>query len=145
GPLMLFYKVGPSPATWWGMMMTSMDEGRTWSKPVRLPDGVLGPIKNKSVQLANGDIICGSSIEGDGDWRVHFERTSDLGKTWSATPPVNDGNEIGAIQPSILFHRDGRLQAIGRTRNDKLFQIWSEDSGKTWGTMSLLDLPNPNS
>jgi predicted neuraminidase len=110
-----------------------------------LPEGILGPIKNKPVQLANGDILCPSSTEGEGGWRVHFERTSDLGKTWTATPPGNDGKEIGAIQPSILFHRDGKLQAIGRTRNDKLFQIWSDDGGTTWGAMTLTDLPNPNS
>ena len=143
-PLMLFYKVGPSPATWWGMMTTSTDDGRTWSKPTRLPDGILGPIKNKPVQLANGDILCGSSTEGDG-WKVHFERTSDLGKTWVATPPVNDGKTIGAIQPSILFLKDGSLQAVGRTRNGKVFQIKSRDDGKAWGEVSLTDLPNPDS
>ena len=145
GPLLLFYKVGPKPAAWWGMMTTSADDGKTWSKPVRLPDGILGPIKNKPVQLANGDILCGSSTEGDGGWRVHFERTSDFGKTWTATPPVNDGKTIGAIQPSILFLKNGNLKAVGRTRNDKLFQIESTDEGKTWGTMSLTDLPNPDS
>ena len=31
GPLLLFYTVGPSPDTWWGMVRTSSDEGRTWS------------------------------------------------------------------------------------------------------------------
>src|SRR5687768_2014934 len=31
GPLMLFYKVGPTPAKWWGMLITSEDKGRTWS------------------------------------------------------------------------------------------------------------------
>jgi predicted neuraminidase len=144
GPLLLFYKVGPSPAKWWGMMMTSADDGKTWSKPQRLPEGILGPIKNKPVQLANGDILCGSSTEGDG-WKVHFERTSDFGKTWTATPPVNDGKEIGAIQPSILFLKNGMLEAIGRTHNDKIFQIISTDDGKTWGKMTLTDLPNPNS
>ena len=145
GPLLLFYKVGPAPAAWWGMMTTSPDEGKTWSKPQRLPEGILGPIKNKPVQLPNGDILCGSSTEGNGGWRVHFERTGDLGKTWTAPPPVNDGKEIGAIQPSILFHPDGRMQVVGRTRNDKLFQIWSDDGGKTCGKMALTDLPNPNS
>lgn len=144
GPLLLFYKVGPAPATWWGMLTTSTDDGKTWSKPQRLPEGILGPIKNKPVQLPNGDILCGSSTEGNG-WRVHFERTSDFGKTWKATQPVNDGKEIGAIQPSILFYPNNRLRAIGRTRNDKMFQIWSEDGGLTWRRMSLLDLPNPNS
>jgi len=58
---------------------------------------------------------------------------------------VNDGKEIGAIQPSILFHKNGKLEAIGRTRNDKMFQIWSEDGGSTWGKMALTDLPNPDS
>jgi predicted neuraminidase len=145
GPLMLFYKVGPSPSTWWGMLITSNDGGKTWSKPQQLPDGILGPIKNKPVQLPNGDIISPSSTEGENGWRVHFERTSDLGKTWTSTGPVNDGKEIAAIQPSILVHRDGRLQSIGRTRQDRTFEIWSEDGGKTWGEMRLLDVPNPNS
>ena len=144
GPLMLFYKVGPSPAKWWGMMTTSTDDGKSWSKPVRLPNGILGPIKNKPVQLANSDILCGSSTEGDG-WKVHFERTSDFGKTWTATPPVNDGKTIGAIQPSILFLKDGTLEAIGRTHNDKIFQISSQNNGKTWDEMTLTELPNPDS
>jgi predicted neuraminidase len=143
GPLMLFYKVGPSPSTWWGMLMTSSDDGKSWSKPQRLPDGILGPIKNKPIQLANGDILCPTSTEHAG-WRVHFERTSDLGETWQATPAVNDGKEISAIQPSILFHPNGRLQALGRTRQQKVFEIWSEDSGKTWGKMTLMQLPNPS-
>lgn len=144
GPLMLFYKVGPSPSTWWGMLMTSPDAGKTWSQPRRLPDGILGPIKNKPVQLANGDILSPTSTENSG-WRVHFERSSDGGQTWHATPPVNDGKTIGAIQPSILFHPGERLQAVGRTKQDKVFEIWSQDGGKTWGQMRLMDLPNPNS
>ena len=145
GPLMLFYKVGPSPSTWWGMLMTSGDSGKTWCKPRCLPEGILGPIKNKPVQLPNGDILCPSSTEGSNGWRVHFERTSDLRKAWQATPPVNDGKNIGAIQPSILFHKDGRLQALGRTRQGRIFQIWSDDGGKTWDEMTLTTLPNPNS
>ena len=144
GPLMLFYKVGPSPRRWWGMLMTSTDGGRTWSNPRRLPEGILGPIKNKPVQLANGDILCPSSTENHG-WQVHFERSGDLGRTWQTTGALNDGRKIAAIQPSILFHGGERLQAIGRTQQKKIFSIESTDNGKTWGLMTLLDLPNPNS
>ncbi|MDZ4659568.1 MAG: sialidase family protein [Bythopirellula sp.] len=144
GPLMLFYKVGPSPSEWWGMVMTSDDGGHTWSKPTRLPAGVFGPIKNKPIQLADGTIISPSSTEHAG-WRIHFEMSTDGGKTWSATPPVNDGEKIRAIQPSILKYDNNRLQAIGRTRSMGIFQIWSEDGGKTWGEMSLTTLPNPSS
>ena len=144
GPLRLFYKVGPDPDKWWGLMMTSDDAGKTWSKSTRLPDGILGPIKNKPVQLANGDILSPTSSEDHG-WRVHFERSSDNGKTWSATAPVNDGKEFGAIQPSILFHKDGCLEAIGRTKNKVVFQIFSADNGLTWDKMAAAPLPNPNS
>src|SRR5262245_52484146 len=63
GPLMLFYKVGPNPRQWWGMLKTSDDGGHRWSDVVRLPDGILGPIKNKPIQLDNGDILSPTSIE----------------------------------------------------------------------------------
>jgi len=144
GPLLLFYKAGPTPKTWWGMLMTSGDEGKTWSMPRRLPDGFSGPVKNKPVQLANGKILCPSSTEDRG-WRVHFEHTPDLGVTWTRTEPVNDGNKITAIQPSILFHPGNRLQALGRTQQGRVFEIWSGDGGGTWGKMSLSKLPNNNS
>jgi predicted neuraminidase len=144
GPLMLFYKVGPSPGGWWGMVKTSQDGGATWSQPRTLPKGILGPIKNKPVQLSNGDILSPSSTEHEG-WRVHFERSSDVGKTWTSTPPLNDGRKIRAIQPSILIHKDGRLQALGRTRSGRIFVIWSNDGGRTWGKMETTDLPNPSS
>src|SRR5262249_28195809 len=68
GPLLLFYKVGPKPNAWWGMLMTSSDGGKTWSKPSRLPDGILGPVKNKPVLLADGALLCPSSSEDQG-WR----------------------------------------------------------------------------
>jgi predicted neuraminidase len=145
GPLMLFYKVGPSPSTWWGMLTTSTDAGKTWAAPRRLPDGILGPIKNKPVQLANGDILSGTSTEGSDGWRVHFERSTDGGQTWTATAPMNDGKEIAAIQPSILFHGKNKLQAIGRTKQNRLFEISSSDGGKKWGRMKLTEMPNPNS
>jgi predicted neuraminidase len=143
GPLMLFYKVGPNPREWWGMRIVSQDDGRTWSAPERLPDGVIGPVKNKPVILPDGDILAASSTEHDG-WRVHFERSSDGGQTWRPTQTVNDGREIGAIQPSVLFHPDGRLQALGRSRQDRIFTIESTDGGNSWGPMTLLDLPNPS-
>ncbi|MBN1867321.1 exo-alpha-sialidase [Candidatus Sumerlaeota bacterium] len=143
GPLLLFYKVGPSPSTWWGMMTESTDGGRTWSEPWRLPEGILGPIKNKPIQLRNGDLLCPSSVEDDG-WRVHFERTADAGRTWERTAPVNDGVEFRAIQPAILVHPDGRLQALCRTKQDCIAEVWSEDEGRTWGPMRAIALPNPD-
>lgn len=144
-PLMLFYKTGGDPVGWLGFFKTSTDVGATWSAANPLPQGFVGPVKNKPVQLADGTILCPASIETGGKWRVQFERTSDLGKTWEKTEPLNDGTTIGAIQPSILFLGGEKLLAIGRTKQQRLFQISSDDLGRTWGKMSLGSLPNPNS
>jgi predicted neuraminidase len=148
GPLLLFYKAGPSARTWWGMLTTSTDGGRTWTEPRRLPENIFGPIKNKPVQLPNGDILCPTSHETDekqSRWTVHFERTRDFGRTWERTPSLNDGVAIGAIQPSILFLGGERLLALGRSRQDHVFEVESTDGGRTWSGVTLGTLPNPNS
>ena len=144
GPLLLFYKVGPSPSRWWGMLTRSTDEGRTWSVPHKLPEGILGPIKNKPVELPDGTVLCPSSTEEAG-WRVHLERTADLGLTWTKTEPLNDGKEFGAIQPTILFHPNNRMQLICRSEQKQITTCWSSDSGSTWERMKATTLPNPNS
>lgn len=143
GPLLLFFKVGPTPSKWWGELMVSKDHGKTWSPPRRLPGKGIGPVKNKPVLLKDGALLCGSSTEHDG-WRVHFESTRDGGKTWQRTAPINDGKAIGAIQPSILQHANGKLQALGRSRQGRVWESWSADNGKTWSPMKLTALPNPN-
>ncbi len=146
--LMLFYKVGPSPERWWGEMKTSTDGGRTWGSARKLPSGFLGPVKNKPVLLPNGDILCPSSHETHekpSKWSVHFERSSDLGATWQKVGPVNDGVKIQAIQPSILFLGGDKLLAVGRSRQDRVFEVRSDDGGKNWGEMTLGVLPNNNS
>lgn len=144
GPLRLYFKVGPSPDDWWGEVIESKDGGQTWSKPVRLPEGILGPIKNRPVLLADGTLLCGSSTEDKG-WRVHMEYTTDNGQTWKRTEPLNDGRKLGAIQPTILQHPGGKLQILCRSQQGKIAEAWSEDDGRTWSEMKLTSLPNPNS
>jgi predicted neuraminidase len=144
GRLLLFYKVGPGPAAWRGMMKTSPDGGNSWSEPQPLPAGIFGPIKNKPLPLGDGRLLCGSSTEDEG-WRVHMEWTDDEGRTWTRTGALNDGRTIGAIQPSLLLHPGGLLQALGRSRQGRLWTAWSVDGGRTWSPMALTALPNPNS
>ena len=155
GPIYLFYKVGPDVDDWWGAYTTSSDEGRTWTKPVvmgknELVGHLLGPVKNKAVQLADGTIISPTSLERRGtpngrDWRIYFEISKDKGKTWKVIPPINDGVEYDAIQPSVLIHKNGDLQIIARTLQDVLVTSWSKDKGETWSKLESTGLPNPNS
>lgn len=157
GPLMLFYKVVDPEvgraSHWWGMLTTSDDGGQTWSEPRRIGQSeklgegnphLLGPVKNKPIQLSDGAILCPSSTEHNG-WRVHFEVTRDLGKTWEVIGPINDASHYNAIQPSLLLHSDDRMQILCRSKEGILVQSWSEDGGKSWGRLSATNLPNPNS
>ncbi|MGG9960858.1 sialidase family protein [Ferruginibacter sp. SUN106] len=143
GELLLFYKIGPNVAGWTGWMMRSNDNGKTWQKREALPDGFLGPIKNKPVLIGN-TLVCPSSTEKNG-WKVHFEYTNDYGKTWTKSEDINDGKIVSAIQPSILKYKDGRYQVLCRSMNRAINESWSNDGGKTWSAMTASALPNNNS
>ncbi len=144
GELLLFYKEGPAPDEWWGMLKRSEDGGLSWSKAEKLPKDIYGPIKNKPILLQNGTLLCPSSSE-DHDWRLHIEFTKDSGKTWTRTEALNDGIKTSAIQPSILLQQDGRLQLLCRSENGYILQSFSSDLGKTWTDLEPTTLPNPNS
>lgn len=150
GPLLLFYKVGPSPSEWWGVVRTSVDEGRTWSAAIDLPPGILGPIRAKPIELAGGELLAGSSTEHAG-WVVHLERfvgeaRTDLAsaRAWRKIGPVNDPKEFAAIQPTILVHSKARLQILCRSQQGVVTQAWSEDAGRSFGGMSATTLKNPS-
>jgi predicted neuraminidase len=144
GDLMLFYKIGPSPSTWKGYLKTSKDGGITWSAPQALPEGYLGPIKNKPV-LIGKNLFCPTSTEGKGGWNIHFEITPDFGKTWKQVTVAKGPDSLEGIQPSILKHKDGRLQILARSRNRAVLESWSRDQGMTWTPLAKTSLPGNNS
>ena len=159
GPLVLFYKVGPSPSQWWGLARTSSDGGRTWSAAIALPAGILGPIRAKPVEVrpvpsrveGPGVMLAGSSTEHDG-WIVHMERFSGSWTAqslaspaaWQSSGPLNAKEAFGAIQPTILVHSSSLLQILCRSRQRVITEAWSQDRGLTWGPMTATTLPNPS-
>jgi predicted neuraminidase len=146
GPLLLFYKIGPSPQTWSGALIRSTDGGRSWSRPELLPAGILGPIKNKPFELRDGTLVCGSSVESYQLWGCWVERTRDQGKTWEKRGPINlPGHLYGSIQPAV-FGAGERLAMLCRTRGiHQMVRAASDDGGRTWTPLSLIDLPQNNS
>ena len=143
--LFLFYKIGKNPREWWGMVKYSDDNGATWSDARQLPYGVLGPIKNKPVTLGDGRFLCPSSVETlDDQWLAHLELFNDDG-LYLRTIPLDHGDEIGAIQPSILFYGNNTLQLLCRSRQNRIAQTWSFDGGESWEPLTLLAVQNPNS
>ncbi len=150
GPTFLFFKVGPSPSSWWGEVMVSYDRGRTFRDRKRLPESIDGPVRCKPLLINHQRLLCGSSTEHDG-WRVHFESIDLLNGTFHGTwkrvgPIASDSNRpFNAIQPTLLRHPDGRLQALCRTKERTIVSTESSDDGASWSDLKPLGLPNPNS
>ncbi len=188
-PLLLWYKIRPgynmkegdidisTIAFWEARIKKSYDNGQTWSDFETLPEGFLGPIKDKPV-WHDGRLVCGSSVQSKYahiPHRIHFEWSDDRGETWHwaepdsvalsipcklrkpgrvgenvdvpADPDRYYGNwlPISSIQPTILIHRDGALQALCRTGNGKMSTTWSQDNGATWSCETLTDIPQNGS
>lgn len=148
-PTLLFFKVGPDPAHWWGEMMVSYDRGRTFRERRRLPEGIDGPVRCKPILLPDGEtLLSGSSTEYDG-WTVHFEKIrlfdGQPHGTWKRIGPINQKTEFNAIQPTFLQHPDGTLQVLCRTKESVITTSFSKDGGETWSKMEATNLPNPNS
>jgi predicted neuraminidase len=144
GTILLFYKQGADCSTWWGMLSSSHDLGRTWSEPERLPEGIWGPSRNKPLERLPGELLCPSSTEL-GPWRVHFERTRDEGRTWQRTGPLSETSRFDAIQPTLLCWPDGRIQALCRSQSGWIVESFSSDGGEAWSPLRRTMLPNPNS
>ncbi|QGK73243.1 exo-alpha-sialidase [Flavobacterium sp. SLB02] len=144
--LYLFYKVGKNPREWFGAMIVSKDNGNTWSTPKYLPDGILGPIRNKPIETSPGIILCGSSTESidDNKWRVHIEKYTEGTNTWEKIA-IDNKKEFDIIQPTFLIHSTNEIQILSRSKHNKLISTWSEDNGKTWQRTDSINVINSNS
>ena len=145
GKVLLFYKVGPNPREWWGMVMQSDDGGRHWGTPQKLPNDMLGPIKNKSLLMKDGSFLHPSSTESldEKTWTIHVEQSDGDARHWQRMDI--DCDSFGVIQPSFLVHPNGNLQLLSRSRQKAIVSTFSKDGGKSWSPLQALDLPNPNS
>lgn len=134
-----------------GRVITSSDNGLTWSRPVALPKGFVGPVVNKPVYLDDGTIVAGASLQDAPGKRIYVERSTDNGRTWTKTPALSDpaGTKYKLIQPTFLVHSQKRLQLLARPNGSgpdtRIAQTWSDDGGLTWGPITDTTLPNNNS
>lgn len=148
GRIWLFYKVGRSPEAWSGAYKISTDDGATFGPSTILPAGLLGPIKNKPIELPGGIILCGTSVESWQAWTCWVERIGDGGKRWSRYGPIAiPGNNFGLIQPTFLASDDGKLiRMLARSRGlGRIYTATSKNGGFNWTPAAPTQLPNPNS
>jgi predicted neuraminidase len=145
GTLRLWYKAGPSPTTWTGFARISDDGGANWSKPTKLPAGQYGPVRAKPIQLADGAILAGTSVESYRCWSPFVDRSTDDGETWLRSNAFNVPGTFGQIQPTLFVASDGRIVVLMRSKDPrKVCRAESKDGGKSVSAAEPTELANPS-
>lgn len=145
--ILLFYKAGNTPQEWSGFLKRSFDEGKSWSESENLPAGVIGPVRNRPLLLKDGTLLCGSSIESWRRWGCWIDITSDGGRSWRKSTPINVSSQLfGIIQPALFFTKKGTIRLVCRSHQiGAICTAESSDEGRTWTAAKATHLPNPNS
>ncbi|MBT3377828.1 MAG: hypothetical protein HN742_26580 [Lentisphaerae bacterium] len=119
----------------------SLDDGETWEEPRKLQGGWCGAVR-QLIQLDSGRLVlpCQNSLFGP--WRhVSFSFVSDDdGKTWQKSNVIElegAGSHAGAMEPTAIELKDGRLYMLIRTsapweERQWFWEAFSADGGLTW-------------
>jgi predicted neuraminidase len=145
GTLYLWYKAGPSPERWTGFVRSSTDAGKAWTPPEMMPAGRWGPVRAKPIQLKNGAILAGTSVESYRNWTPYVDRSSDDGKTWQRSNAFPLPGKMRQIQPTLFEANDGRIVALMRSSSPrKICRAESKDGGVTFSPAEETALANPS-
>ena len=146
GTLYLWYKAGPKPDNWTGFVRKSTDNGKTWTEPAMMPAGYYGPVRAKPIQLKDGTILAGTSVESHRNWTPYVDRSTDGGASWKRSNPFPVPGKFLQIQPTLFETADGRIVALMRSSGPilKICRAESKDGGETFGPAEETELPNPS-
>lgn len=114
----------------------SLDEGKTW-EPVQKPfPGVYGTIVDIK-QMSTGHIVVPveTALPNPGRWAIYTFVSADDGKTWTRSNIIDlggRGHHDGAIEPTLVELRDGRIYMLIRTTLGRFWEAISEDHGYHW-------------
>jgi hypothetical protein len=127
-------------------IITSGDNGRTWSKPNFVSTkgmpftDIEGPA-DAPIEMPDRSIlmpVMGYNVRGDvQNEAAVMLKSVDKGKTWTylATMADDPGGKLGHFQePGIVRTKTGRIVAAIRNQgqDNAIWTTWSDDGGKTW-------------
>ena len=126
----------------------SVDEGQTWTDRRMIFQGYCGAIIT-AIQMANGTIVVPISyvVTNPGRLVSGSVVSSDNGQCWQQSTSVDigqRGDHSGAVEPTVVELRDGRLWMVIRTNLGRFYQAFSEDRGLTWSAPTPTELQSPS-
>ena len=130
------------------LWQATTSDGRTrWNEPRMVYHGAVGALRGLAVTTSGRIVIPFSTADPTrkaGPPIGYFYTTSiasdDDGATWQVSPsrltaPCTDGyngGNYGAVEPTIVELRDGRLWMLIRTQTGRRYESFSSDQGSTW-------------
>jgi sialidase-1 len=119
--------------------MRSTDGGRTWSQPQKIFSGRSGALTDILADKSGSVILPITGFARTPSRCVQFVMvTRDEGLTW--TERIIDlgghGHHEGAMEPTMVELRDGRVWMLIRTNHDVLYEAFSHDGGLSWSKPS---------
>jgi hypothetical protein len=141
------------------LMLTSDDEGKTWSEPVAVAEGgYITGCHDRFTILSDGRLL--APLHYTRDWDQHYlkvitAQSDDSGVTWQYSNSVElpyvgpmygwQGGfiESGCVEPSVVERMDGSLLMCLRTAMGTLFCTESFDRGTTWERPHSMEVISP--
>ncbi len=148
--LYLFYKVGHTIPHWQTRIMSSVDQGASWTSARELVAGDVGgrgPVRSRPIILSDGHWLAPASLEGK-NWHCFVDRSADQGRSWQASAPIrldSPPQGKGTIQPTLWESRPGHVHMLMRSSERRVYRSDSNDGGRTWSPAHPTSLPNNNS
>ena len=133
----------------------SLDDGQTWSEPVRIAPPNTSGLATFLIQMESGRLIVPSEYSFVQNYNKHKDfrftlcivfYSDDEGETWAeSVDSIFVREQEGALlhmaeAPCVAETADGRLLMFARTEMQRLLQSYSQDDGVHWEVAELSSL-----
>lgn len=152
GRIALFYLRKNSMTDCVPMVRFSVDEGDTWSDPIRCikdREGYFVLNNARVIQLEDGRILMpvAQHATSANEWNnaadlfVYF--SDDGGQSWSSSRQVGNPRSLITQEPGLIALQDGRIMMYVRAEGGVQLISYSDDRGISWSSVEPGNISSP--